>query len=395
MTTTASVRLVGRHYQTGRAVELESRGDTIAAVRELDRPDGTRPLPWLAPGLVDLQSNGYGGQEFASPTLSVESVAQIAQRQATFGVTRFCPTVTTASFDTIVHGVRTIAAACRQSAATARVVGGIHLEGPYIAREDGPRGAHPLEHCRQPDWREFEQFQEAAEGRIRIVTLSPEYPQAHEFIRRAVANGVVVAIGHTAADSQQIRSAVDAGARLSTHLGNGAHGMIRRHPNYIWDQMAEDRLTASLIVDGHHLPAEVVKSMVRAKTPQRIILVSDLSGLAGLPAGRYTTQLCELEILADGKLVIAGQRQLLAGASRPIGAGVANVMSFAEVDLATAVDMASVQPARILGLPENRLRPGDLADAVLFDLAAQEGPSAGSLSVQATLTLGRLWTRAG
>jgi N-acetylglucosamine-6-phosphate deacetylase len=151
--------------------------------------------------------------------------------------------------------------------------------------------------------------------------------------------------------------------------------------------MAEDRLMASLIVDGHHLPPEVVQSLVRAKTPERCILISDLSGLAGLPAGRYQTQLCELEILADGRLVIAGQDQLLAGASRSILAGVANVMRFAGVDLATAVHMASRQPARLLGRKPVELRPGDAADLVVFDIVDAPGPD--HLSVRMTICGGQ------
>jgi N-acetylglucosamine-6-phosphate deacetylase len=245
-------------------------------------------------------------------------------------------------------------------------VWGIHLEGPYFSKEDGARGAHPVEHCRRPDWDEFQRLQEAAGGLIAILTMSPEFDDAPEFISRATAAGVTIAIGHTGANSAQIKAAVDAGARLSTHLGNGAHRILRRHPNYLWDQMAEDRLVASLIVDGHHLPPEVVKSIVRAKTPERCILVSDVSGLAGLPAGRYTSSGCELEILTDGRLVIAGQDQLLAGASLPIGTGVANVMRFAGVDLRTAVDMASLHPARLLRRTCGGLRPGDPADLVLF-----------------------------
>jgi len=391
MPTDKPTHLTGRHYQTGRGVQLDIAGGTIVGAGELaDGASEQSGRSWIAPGFIDLQSNGYGGQEFSSPELTVEKVAEIARVQASFGVTQFCPTVTTASFETIVHSLRTIAEACRRVPEVAYTVAGIHLEGPYIAREDGPRGAHPLEHCREPDWDEFQRFQEAAQRRIRILTLSPEFDGAPEFIRRVAADGVVVAIGHTGADSAQIRAAVDAGATLSTHLGNGAHRTLRRHPNYLWDQMAEDRLMASLIVDGHHLPAEVVKSMVRAKTPGRCILVSDLSGLAGLPPGRYETQLCELEILADGRLVIAGQDQLLAGASRPIGAGVAGVMRFAGVDLATAVAMASQHPARLLGRKPVELRPGDAADVTLFDLAdGREGP-ASRLVIRATVTGGRL-----
>jgi N-acetylglucosamine-6-phosphate deacetylase len=382
--------LTGRHFHTGRAVELEIAGGRIADVREAVDRAIPESLPWIAPGFIDLQINGFGGQEFSSPELTVEKVAEIARVQPSFGVTQLCPTVTTASFDTITHSLRTIAAACRRMDDVAHVVAGIHLEGPYISREDGPRGAHPLAHCRSPDWDEFRRFQDAAEGRICILTLAPEYDSAPNFIRRVAATGVVVAIGHTAANSDQIRAAVDAGASLSTHLGNGAHRTLRRHPNYLWDQMAEDRLMASLIVDGHHLPPEVVKSLVRAKTPQRCILVSDLSGLAGMPPGRYGTQLCDLEILEDGRLVIAGQDQLLAGASRPIGTGVANVMRFAGVGLATAVEMASHHAAGLLGRKPVDLEPGDVADVTLFEMAAgPEGP-ASRLAVRATAVGGRL-----
>jgi N-acetylglucosamine-6-phosphate deacetylase len=185
---------------------------------------------------------------------------------------------------------------------------------------------------------------------------------------------VLVAIGHTNATSDQIKAAVDAGARLSTHLGNGAHPLIRRHPNYIWDQLAEDRLVASLIVDGHHLPPAVVKSMIRAKTPQRVVLVSDVTSMGGMPPGRYQTGLGELEVLPSGKLVPAGQPGILAGASQPIHVCVANVMRFAGVDLATAIDMASLAPARLIGLDHPGLEAGSPANLFLFDSPTADEP---------------------
>jgi N-acetylglucosamine-6-phosphate deacetylase len=366
--------VLGRHYRHGRPVNVDIAAGRIGAVRELDLSAAeAAELPWLAPGFIDVQSNGYGGQEFSSPDLTAEKVAAITARQSAFGVTQYCPTLTTASRGTFLCALAAIAEACRRWPAVEHAIAGIHVEGPYISPEDGPRGAHPLAHCRPPDWDEFQQLQEAAEGRIRILTLAAEYAETPAFIARAAKSGVVIAIGHTAANSDQIRAAVDAGAKLSTHLGNGAHRMLRRHPNYIWDQLADDRLMASLIVDGHHLPREVVQTFVRAKSPERCLLVSDLSGLAGLPPGRYDTELCELEILADGRLVIAGQDQLLAGASLPIGVGVANVMEFAGVDMATAVDMATRQPARLLGRAIPGLLAGDPADLVLYDVRQDAG----------------------
>jgi N-acetylglucosamine-6-phosphate deacetylase len=386
------MQLFGRRYDTHEPVRIEIDGGRISRIVPVEQDQhGGRALPWIAPGFFDVQVNGLNGQEFSSPELTPQAVARIVRDHYAFGVTRVCPTLTTNSFEVLTHGLRAIAAAADSSSELSRLIGGIHVEGPYFSTEDGPRGAHPKEHCRRPDWDEFQRFQDAAGGRIVILTMSPEFDEAPEFIGKVAGTGVVVAIGHTGADSRQIRAAVDAGATLSTHLGNGSHRMLRRHPNYIWDQMAEDRLTASLIVDGHHLPAEVVKSMVRAKTPARCILVSDVSGLAGLAPGRYTSSGCELEILADGRLVIAGQDQLLAGASRPIGAGVVNVMRFAGVGLEAAVDMAARQPAELLRQPAHCLRPGEPADLVLFDLPdtfARE--AAAGLAVRATLAMGEV-----
>jgi len=384
------LHFVARRYDTGEAARFDLDEGRIVRVGQVDAP--AEGLPWVAPGFVDIQVNGYGGQEFSSFALTPEGVASIVRRHWAFGVTALCPTLTTQSFDCLVHGLRAIDFACQASPDIGRSVVGVHVEGPYISAEDGPRGAHPREHCRRPTWQEFQRLQEAAGGRIRILTMSPEFDNVADFIAQVSAHQVVVALGHTAANGQQIRAAVDAGARLSTHLGNGAHGVIRRHPNYIWDQMAEDRLMASLIVDGHHLPGEVVKCIVRAKSARRCILVSDLSGLAGLPPGVHAGSGGDVEVMADGRLVVAGQNQLLAGAAEPIGVGVANVMRFANVDLATAVAMASSHPSELLGRPAGTLRPGGAADLVLFDLdaARNEGASSQGLIVRATLAAGEL-----
>jgi N-acetylglucosamine-6-phosphate deacetylase len=375
------MQYTGRRYDTGEAVTIECDRGRIARFSRAAEATG---LPWISPGWCDLQINGYGGQEFSSAALTVEKVETIVARCHELGVTSFCPTVTTNSNAVLEHALGILAEAIAQSPMVRAAVAGIHLEGPYLSALDGPRGAHAKQFCRAPDWDEFSRFQEYASGNIRLVTLSPEYDSAPEFVARAVAEGVLVSIGHLAATSEQIARAVDAGARLSTHLGNGAHLSLPRHPNYLWDQLAEDRLTASLIVDGHHLPAAVVKTFVRAKTPERIVLISDLSGMAGLPAGRYQTELCDLEILPSGRIVMAGQTQLLAAASAPIGDGIANVMRFAGMPLKTAVEMASTQPAALLGRTDGRLEVGARADLTLFDL----DESASKISVRGTVVAG-------
>jgi N-acetylglucosamine-6-phosphate deacetylase len=371
----------GRRYDDGTSASVTIDEGVITDITSVASEASDA---WLAPGFVDLQVNGYGGQEFNDFELTTEKVLRVSRAMDADGVTSYLPTATTHSFEMLSNTMRILAAASEESPEVADRVPGFHVEGPYISKEDGPRGAHPLEHCRPPDWDEFQRLQEAAGGRIRILTLSPEYAGSAKFIAKAVAAGVLIAIGHTAADSDQIRAAVDAGARMSTHLGNGAHGQIRRHPNYIWDQLADDRLVASLIVDGHHLPPAVVKSFVRGKTPERCVLVSDLVGMAGMPPGQYTnTSIGNIDILDDGRIVVAGQRQYLAGAGLPITYGVANLMRFTDCDLRTTIEMASIRPAELIGQTPTRLAIGARANLVLFDL-----PNLGPARVRQTINRG-------
>lgn len=369
------MQLIGRRYDNGQPIWLEVNGSGITSTgiwRETNRSH----LPWIAPGLVDLQINGYKGHEFTDPQLTTQRVVQICCAADAGGVTRMLATVTTQAYTVMEHSLRTIARAIEQCDTARRRVAGIHLEGPYISAQDGPRGAHPLDHCRPHDWDEFQRLQQAADGQIRLLTLSPEYPGCAEFIRRVVDSGVLVALGHTAASSAQIQAAVDAGARLSTHLGNGAHGMIRRHPNYIWDQLADDRLTATLIADGHHLPPAVIKCFVRVKTPKRIILISDIAGLAGMPPGIHDTpNQGQVEVSADGLARLANNDYYLAGATLQLSSAICNVMQYADVDLAAAIDMASGNPAQLIGLPIGRLEPGCAADLIQFELPDDGGPA--------------------
>jgi N-acetylglucosamine-6-phosphate deacetylase len=383
------MELFGRRFDTGEPVRLEvADGKVRQTLPIMGHGDVPKSLPWIAPALCDVQINGYGGQEFSSPTLTPEKVERIARQMDAFGVARSCPTITTNSPEVMLHAARMIVAACEASPAVAYRLPGIHVEGPFVSPLDGPRGAHPLRYARPPDWNEFQRLQEAALGRIRVLTLSPEYDEAPAFIRRVADSGVVVSIGHTAATPEQIHAAADAGATLSTHLGNGSHAKIPRHRNYVWAQLAEDRLAASLIVDGHHLPPDVVKTFVRAKGVERCVLVSDISGMAGLPPGRYRSELCELEILPEGKLVVAGQRELLAGASSPLGQCVANVMRFAELSLAEAIRMAAINPARLLGVQPGGFDAGDPADFVLFDLVESDAATPARFEVRATIIHG-------
>jgi N-acetylglucosamine-6-phosphate deacetylase len=363
---TARPSLRGRRYDTGEPVRIVLEGSRIVAV-EPAWPDG--PIddwPFVAPGLFDMQINGYGGVWFADRTLTAPKAASAIEAYLAHGVTRLCPTLITSSFETLAAGFRAIREACEADTRVDAVVAGCHLEGPYLSGEDGPRGAHPRAHVRPANWDEFRELQTISGERIWLVTIAPEVPHAIDFIRRAVASGVTIAIGHTAASADQIGAAVEAGATLSTHLGNGAHPVLRRHPNYIWDQLGEPRLSASLIVDGWHLPDSVVRSMVRAKSVARTILTCDASGWAGCAAGRYENELGQVEVLESGRIVVAGQDQLLAGSGSMTEDCVAQVVRCGAASLREAVDMACGNPARLLGFFEPRLMAGERADLFLF-----------------------------
>ncbi len=201
------------------------------------------------PGLFDLQVNGFGGIDFNATDLTSERLAEALERMRATGVTRCLPTLITSSFERFAASARLVA-----HAADAAVVG-IHMEGPYISPADGARGAHPRGHVVPASVDDFRRRQDAAMGRIVLVTLAPEVPGALPLIEHLVAANVRVAIGHTAATPQQLRDAVSAGATLATHLGNGCPQMLPRHPNVIWELLAADAIFAGMIADGHHLPA--------------------------------------------------------------------------------------------------------------------------------------------
>jgi N-acetylglucosamine-6-phosphate deacetylase len=378
--------LLARRYDTGEPVRIVLDGSQIAAIEPAWPEEPLGDWPFVAPGLFDLQINGYGGVWFADRALTAERATAAIEAFLAHGVTRLCPTLITSSFETLAAGFKGIRQACEAQSWVDAMVAGCHLEGPYLSAEDGPRGAHPRAHIRPADWDEFCELQKISGERIRLVTIAPEVPHALEFICRAVGGGVTIAIGHTAATGDQIGAAVDAGATLSTHLGNGAHPVLRRHPNYIWEQLGEARLSASLIVDGWHLPDSVVRAMVEAKSVARSILTCDASGWAGCAPGTYENELGKVEVLKSGRIVVAGQDQLLAGSGSTTEECVAQTVRCGAASLREAVDMACRNPARLLGFREQRLVAGDRADLFLF-----RHRSAGSqIEVTATLQGGIL-----
>jgi N-acetylglucosamine-6-phosphate deacetylase len=295
------------------------------------------------PGFFDIQVNGFAGVDFNHPDLSADRVSEALQRMRDSGVTRCLPTLITSSTAQFAAAARVL------SRVTDPAIAGIHMEGPYISAEDGWRGAHPREHVCAASVEDFERRQDAAGGRIVLVTMAAEVPGATTLIEHLVVSGVRVALGHTAATPLQILDAVDAGATLATHLGNGCAQMLPRHPNAIWELLAADRVFASLIVDGHHLPPSTVKAMVRAKDPRWTVLVTDATAAAASPPGRYTIGGVTGELGADGRMSLPGT-PYLAGSSLTMDRAIANTVRFTGLTLDWVLPMASTIPAAFLGL---------------------------------------------
>jgi N-acetylglucosamine-6-phosphate deacetylase len=378
---------VGRLISTGEVTRVETQGSVIRAVDEILKPPAIDTF--LAPGFVDLQVNGFAGVDYNDPGISTEQIAASIRALFTTGVTKFFPTVVTGSEERITEALRNMVTSLRELDSNdqpeSHAFAGFHVEGPHLSPEDGPRGAHPLEHIRPPDIAEFHRWQKAADGLVKLITISPEWPEMPAYVSEIVRSGVVASVGHTKASPEQIQACVYAGARMSTHLGNAAHATLHKTQNYIWDQLANDRLTASFVVDGIHLPPHFIRASMRAKGLDNCVLVTDAVAPALCQPGMYKLGQIEVELKANGSVVLRGGNRL-AGSALRMDAAIGNTVRYAEVALRSAVTMATQNAARA-GRIAGRLRgivPGEKADLVSFAWDAEQF----SLHVKETIVAG-------
>jgi len=351
----------GVDVATDKFVALEF-AETILSVRATESDQAV----YLAPGFVDLQVNGFAGVDFNEPNTPVDEIGRALDAMFSSGVTRCLPTVITGPADAMLASLRNLRRA-QMELPHGRAIAGFHVEGPHIGIEDGPRGAHPAQWVRAPDLAEFARWQEATGGNIRLVTLSPHWPEAPGYISALTNAGVTVSIGHTGANAEQIMRAVDAGATLSTHLGNAAYKMVPKFPNCLWDQLAEDRLQASFIVDGLHLDRSFLRVALRTKTVERTILVTDAAAPAGAAPGHYRLGELNVELTADNRVVLTGTPKL-AGSALRMNHAIANLVLIGGVSLRDAIRTATINPARLIGL-EGRthgLQIAERGDVVVF-----------------------------
>ena len=352
--------------EDGYIVEVTSRArrELPANCRSVDFGDGV-----LAPGFVDIHIHGGAGHDVMEPDSG--ALPPVERLLAGHGVTSYFPTTVTAPLeatlsalgrlaDAIEAGDRNAGAPDIPTDKRARPLG-IHLEGPFISHRR--RGVHPSEDLLPPSLAAFERFWQAARGHIRVMTIAPELPGAIEVITEAAKRGVCVSLGHSDADLTAARAGVAAGARHTTHTFNAMRPLDHRDPGILGEVLTDSRLSADLIADGIHLDPAIVQLFLRAKGPDAAVLITDATAATGMPDGRYRLGSLEVEV-KDGKCLSGGK---LAGSVLTMDLAVRNVMQFAQWDLQHAVRLATLNPARAVGLNSSGcLKPGVPADLVVL-----------------------------
>lgn len=306
------------------------------------------------PGLIDLQVNGYKGVDFSGGDLNEAGFARACRELLKSGTTAFLPTLITSPIDIYKRNLPVIAKIMREKEFQSRVLG-IHLEGPFISPQEGARGAHNPRWMRAPDVDLLKQLIEWADGSIKLLTIAADLDGAEELARYATRCGITVSLGHHMAGDDDLARLVDAGARALTHLGNGVPALLPRHKNPVWAGLANDNLSAMIIADGHHLPASMLKAIVRAKGPERCIIVSDASPLAGLPPGGYESMGAQVLLEDDGHLYNPATGYM-AGSSATILTCVNHLASLDLVSPEQLVEMVFDNPLQLIGIPPGQIR---------------------------------------
>jgi len=307
------------------------------------------------PGLVDLQVNGFKGVDFSDAQLSEESFTTACGEILAAGTSAFLPTVVTSSSEVYRHNLPLIANVLRREEFAGRLLG-IHLEGPFISTADGARGAHDRRRVRHADLEYLRQLLDWAGGQVRLLTVAAEVDGIEGLIEYAANKGVTVSLGHQMADSEAIDRAVAAGACALTHLGNGVPAVLDRHNNPIWAGLANDDVCAMIITDGHHLPDSVIKTFIRAKGVDRIIITSDASPIAGMPPGRYET-LNNVVVLDEGGRLYNPQTGYMVGSSATMLDCMNYLASLRICAVEQLVEVGFDNPLRLIGVDPWEVRP--------------------------------------
>lgn len=313
---------------------------------------------YVAPGLIDVHIHGALGKD--TMDADPQSLQVIAEFCLEHGVTSFYPTTWSASPEDILAAIDTVKQ--NQSGISGAQILGMHIEGPYINPEN--RGAQLLKMIRKPDKKEYQYWFDS--GVVKLITCAPEIQGGEDFIRDAVQNDVRVSIGHTHAEYKEVVKATELGVTQATHLFNGMLGLNHREPGTVGGVLTEDRIIPQLICDGIHLHPATVKLVVNAKSPSRVILITDSIQGTGLPDGKYDQKGQRFSVI-DG--VARTPTGGLSGSTLTLDQAIRNVMKFTQRPITEILPMATAIPAAAMGLEGHKgvIQVGADADLVIFD----------------------------
>ena len=302
-----------------------------------------------AAGLFDFQVNGFGGIDFQRDDLTSTEFAHAVAALRKHGTSGIFATLITDEIEALCRRFAALEKLCATVPSAGAAILGYHLEGPWLSPTPGYRGAHPAGPMRAPTFADYERLQAAAHGRLRLITLAPEWPGSAEFIAAVTRQGVHVSLGHTNASEAEIDAAIRAGARFCTHLGNGCPLELPRHDNIVQRLLARDELTACFIPDGIHLPKGVLKNFVRAKPTGHVLFTTDAMAGAGAPPGRYTIGPHLIAVGADGVARQPGEKNF-AGSTLTPNVGVRHIANWLNLTPEAAYHLWSTAPATAFGV---------------------------------------------
>ncbi|MGV8879982.1 MAG: N-acetylglucosamine-6-phosphate deacetylase [Sphingobacteriaceae bacterium] len=352
---------------TGETAKITIREGMLTGITQTE---SSLNKPFIGPGLIDLQVNGVNKIDFNAPDLNTDAILAATEFLISKGVTTYFPTVITNADQATLSILQTIDQACQIHEIVRDCIGGIHLEGPFISPKEGAKGAHDERFIKAPDWNLFKKFQNAAGGRIKIITLAPEWAGSERFIKKCKEAGILVSIGHSLANSAEIENAVKAGAIMSTHLGNAIPLFLPRHPNLIWDQLAAEELYTCLITDGIHLPDSFIKTVIKVKG-NKALMISDATCFAGMPPGEYQTHIGGTVVLDEEKRVsLKDSGGLLAGAAKTLTENIETMMSRSVTTLSKSWEMASTNVLQMLSTYDTSFAVQN--DFVIYELKAHQ-----------------------
>jgi N-acetylglucosamine-6-phosphate deacetylase len=342
----AEAAICGRHYATGRPVEVRRNEGRISGV-QISRTAADNV--WLAPALFDAQVNGFGGIDFQQSKLTSEELVTAVKALRQAGCARFLLTIITDKWPRMVKRLQELREARSQIQGLQAAIAGWHVEGPFLSEEPGYHGAHNAKLMRDPEPDMIRELREVTGDDPLMLTLSPERKGALEMIQFAVSLGIKVSLGHTNASSEILRDAVQAGATSFTHLGNGCPRELDRHDNILWRAFETPGLMIGLIPDRIHISAPLFRLMHRVLPPEAIYYVSDAMSAASMPPGKYWLGDTKLEVGEDQVVRQPGKELFAGSALRPID-GVHRAIEMLGCTWQEAWDRFSRAPARMMGL---------------------------------------------